>query len=133
NSIAGFINAVFMPYAQGVQSGSMVGFVKYLGLIAVYVLMMLSLVHACMALIHWLPDRAMLWMGRSVAGLGGSERVESETKGGMERFGNQAFNAGMKGISAAENKAAEEPGKRSTGPANPPSPAAKTFSNKETM
>lgn len=134
NSIAGFINAVFMPYAQGVQSGSMVGFVKYLGLIAVYVLMMLSLVHACMALIHWLPDRAMLWMGRSVAGLGGSERVESETKGGMERFGNQAFNAGMKGITAAENNAALKEGQRTTEPAaNPPSNAAKGYNNRQTL
>ncbi|WP_421193970.1 DotA/TraY family protein [Aeromonas jandaei] len=134
NSVAGFINDSFMPYAQGVQSGSMVGFVKYLGLIAVYVLMMLALVHACMALIHWLPDRAMLWLGRSVAGLGGSERVESETKGGMERFGNQAFNAGMKGITAAENNAALEEGKRTTEPAaNRESRASKGYNNRQTL
>ena len=82
----------------------MVGFVKFIGLIAVYTTMQLSLVHACNALIHLLPDRAMMWLGRSIAGLGGSERVESETKSAMQSFSGQAYTAGMNAIRTNDAK-----------------------------
>ena len=99
NAIAGMINNIFMPYMQAMTAGSLTGIVKMIGFVAVYTTLMISVVHACNALIHLLPDRVMIYLGRSIAGLGGSERVESETKAGMDRFGAGAYAAGRSGQS----------------------------------
>lgn len=100
NAMAGVVNDTFMPMVAGAQSGSVVGIVKFVGIVSVYVLLMMGLTHACFALVHWLPDRVMLWLGRSVAGLGGSERIEGEVRSGMSTVGS---NLQTTGLSAARD------------------------------
>jgi hypothetical protein len=100
NAMAGFVNSMFMPLVAGAQAGSVVGMTKYVGIVAVYVLLMMGLTHACFALVHWLPDRVMVWLGRSIAGLGGSERIEGEVRGGMSTVGH---NLQTTGLSAARD------------------------------
>jgi conjugal transfer/type IV secretion protein DotA/TraY len=50
NAMAGFVNSMFMPLVAGAQAGSVVGMTKYVGIVAVYVLLMMGLTHACFAL-----------------------------------------------------------------------------------
>ncbi|HDO1311723.1 DotA/TraY family protein [Aeromonas veronii] len=100
NAMTGVVNDTFMPMVAGAQSGSVVGIVKFVGIVSVYVLLMMGLTHACFALVHWLPDRVMLWLGRSVAGLGGSERIKGEVRSGMSTVGS---NLQTTGLSAARD------------------------------
>lgn len=110
NSMAGFVNDVFMPMVAGAQAGSVVGITKYVGIVAVYVLLMMGLTHACFALVHWLPDRVMLWLGRSVAGLGGSERIEGEVRGGMSTVGRNLQTTGLSAAGDIAKKAQADSG-----------------------
>lgn len=130
NAMAGVVNDTFMPMVAGAQSGSVVGIVKFVGIVSVYVLLMMGLTHACFALVHWLPDRVMLWLGRSVAGLGGSERIEGEVRGGMSTVGQ---NLQTTGLSAArdvskQNKTSDGAHESQQQGAKPPS-----FTNRETL
>lgn len=130
NAMAGVVNDTFMPMVAGAQSGSVVGIVKFVGIVSVYVLLMMGLTHACFALVHWLPDRVMLWLGRSVAGLGGSERIEGEVRGGMSTVGQ---NLQTTGLSAArdvskQNKTRDGAQESQQQGARPPS-----FTNRETL
>lgn len=130
NAMAGVVNDTFMPMVAGAQSGSVVGIVKFVGIVSVYVLLMMGLTHACFALVHWLPDRVMLWLGRSVAGLGGSERIEGEVRGGMSTVGQ---NLQTTGLSAArdvskQNKTSDGAQESQQQGARPPS-----FTNRETL
>ena len=119
NTIAGYINAVFMPYTQAMQSGSLFGLFKYLGAVAIYVSLQLSVVHSCNALMFLLPDRAMLWLGRSIAGLGGAERVESEVKGNMDRFSKGSHDIGLMGIAKGGEKGREQKTRQEIGGGGP--------------
>lgn len=130
NAMAGVVNDTFMPMVAGAQSGSVVGIVKFVGIVSVYVLLMMGLTHACFALVHWLPDRVMLWLGRSVAGLGGSERIEGEVRGGMSTVGQ---NLQTTGLSAArdvskQNRTRDGAQESQQQGARPPS-----FTNRETL
>lgn len=104
NAMSGVVNDMFMPMVAGAQSGSVVGIVKFVGIVSVYVLLMMGLTHACFALVHWLPDRVMLWLGRSVAGLGGSERIEGEVRGGMSTVGNKLQTTGLSAAGDIDKK-----------------------------
>lgn len=110
NAMAGVVNDTFMPMVAGAQSGSVVGIVKFVGIVSVYVLLMMGLTHACFALVHWLPDRVMLWLGRSVAGLGGSERIEGEVRGGMSTVGRNLQTTGLSAAGDIAKKAQADNG-----------------------
>ncbi len=130
NAMAGVVNDTFMPMVAGAQSGSVVGIVKFVGIVSVYVLLMMGLTHACFALVHWLPDRVMLWLGRSVAGLGGSERIEGEVRGGMSTVGNKLQTTGLSAARDVSKQSQADGGNRESngGSIKPPS-----FTNKHTM
>jgi len=130
NAMAGVVNDTFMPMVAGAQSGSVVGIVKFVGTVSVYVLLMMGLTHACFALVHWLPDRVMLWLGRSVAGLGGSERIEGEVRGGMSTVGQNLQTTGLSAVRdvSKQNKTRDGAQESQQQGARPPS-----FTNRETL
>lgn len=130
NAMAGVVNDMFMPMVAGAQSGSVVGIVKFIGIVSVYVLLMMGLTHACFALVHWLPDRVMLWLGRSVAGLGGSERIEGEVRGGMSTVGRNLQTTALSAAGDIDKKAQADNGAKKSQEQSitPPS-----FTNKHTM
>lgn len=130
NAMAGVVNDTFMPMVAGAQSGSVVGIVKFVGIVSVYVLLMMGLTHACFALVHWLPDRVMLWLGRSIAGLGGSERIEGEVRGGMSAVGNKLQTTGLSAARDVSKQSQADGGNRESHGESikPPS-----FTNKHTM
>ena len=130
NAMAGVVNDTFMPMVAGAQSGSVVGIVKFVGIVSVYVLLMMGLTHACFALVHWLPDRVMLWLGRSVAGLGGSERIEGEVRGGMSTVGNKLQTTGLSAARDVSKQSQAAGGNRESHGESIKPPA---FTNKHTM
>lgn len=107
DTIMGFVNEIFMPYIRGAQNGSVVGLVKYIGIVTAYVMLAMSIMNNCFSMVHLLPDRVMLYMGRSIAGLGGSERVESEMKAGVSTAGGQIQTAGVSAIKSSAERTAQ--------------------------
>ena len=61
--IVGYINAAFMSVVSGIQADSMTGIVSFIAYVAIYVVMMTTVVHIVFSLIHWVPDNILRWIG----------------------------------------------------------------------
>jgi hypothetical protein len=46
----------------------MTGIVSFLAYVAIYVIMMTTILHTVFSLIHWLPDNVPRWIGAAVSG-----------------------------------------------------------------
>ena len=77
--ITGLINAGFMTVVAGVQADSTTGIVSFLAFIAIYAMIMTTVVHLVFSLIHWIPDNILRWIGHAAGGLPGAERGGEES------------------------------------------------------
>lgn len=66
--ITGLVNAGFMSAVSGVQADSVTGVASFLGYVAVYVIIMTTVLHTVFSLIHWIPDNVPRWIGAHVSG-----------------------------------------------------------------
>lgn len=66
--ITGFVNAGFMSAVSGVQADSTTGIVSFFAYVAIYVIMMTTVLHTVFSLIHWIPDNVPRWIGANVSG-----------------------------------------------------------------
>lgn len=74
--IVGYINAAFMSVVAGIQADSMTGIVSFIAYVAIYVVMMTTVVHIVFSLIHWVPDNILRWIGNgSTGGIADAERT----------------------------------------------------------
>lgn len=71
--ITGIVNVMFMTVVSGIQADSLTGIVSFVAFVAIYVILMTSVVHIVFSLIHWIPDNILRWLGSHAAGLGGAE------------------------------------------------------------
>lgn len=71
--ITGYINTAFMTVVAGVQADSMTGVVSFFAFVAIYVILMTTVVHIVFSLIHWIPDNVLRWLGNAVGGIHGAE------------------------------------------------------------
>ncbi|HGP1324293.1 TPA: DotA/TraY family protein [Pseudomonas aeruginosa] len=74
--LVGYINAAFMSVVAGIQADSMTGIVSFIAYVAIYVVMMTTVVHLVFSLIHWVPDNILRWIGNgSTGGIADAERT----------------------------------------------------------
>lgn len=66
--ITGLVNAGFMSAVSGVQADSTTGLVSFLAYVAIYVIIMTTVLHTVFSLIHWIPDNVPRWIGAHVSG-----------------------------------------------------------------
>lgn len=66
--ITGLVNASFMSAVSGVQADSTTGLVSFIAYVAIYVLIMTTVLHTVFSLIHWIPDNVPRWIGGHVSG-----------------------------------------------------------------
>lgn len=66
--ITGLVNAAFMSAVSGVQADSTTGIVSFFAYVAIYVIMMTTVLHTVFSLIHWIPDNVPRWIGAQVSG-----------------------------------------------------------------
>lgn len=66
--VTGLVNAGFMSAVSGVQADSTTGLVSFLAYVAIYVIMMTTVLHTVFSLIHWIPDNVPRWIGAHVSG-----------------------------------------------------------------
>jgi conjugal transfer/type IV secretion protein DotA/TraY len=66
--ITGLVNAGFMSAVSGVQADSTTGLVSFIAYVAIYVIMMTTVLHTVFSLIHWIPDNVPRWIGAHVSG-----------------------------------------------------------------
>lgn len=78
--IAHFVNAGFMLAVKGSMHDSANGLGAFVAYTVIYVIIMTTVLHSVFALIHWIPDNTMRWMGNAVGmgGVGDSEGRESQ-------------------------------------------------------
>jgi conjugal transfer/type IV secretion protein DotA/TraY len=73
--VTGICNIMFMTVVSGVQADSLTGIVSFVAFVAIYVVLMTTVVHIVFSLIHWIPDNILRWLGSHAGGLGNAERV----------------------------------------------------------
>ncbi|MBP8275910.1 MAG: DotA/TraY family protein [Propionivibrio sp.] len=66
--VTGLVNAGFMSAVSGIQADSTTGLVSFLAYVAIYVIMMTTVLHTVFSLIHWIPDNVPRWIGGHVGG-----------------------------------------------------------------
>jgi len=66
--VTGLVNAAFMSAVSGIQADSVTGVASFIGYVAVYVIMMTTILHTVFSLIHWIPDNVPRWIGAHVSG-----------------------------------------------------------------
>ncbi len=66
--VTGLVNAGFMSAVSGVQADSTTGLVSFFAYVAIYVIMMTTVLHTVFSLIHWIPDNVPRWIGAHVSG-----------------------------------------------------------------
>ncbi|MFK1550112.1 DotA/TraY family protein [Pseudomonas aeruginosa] len=66
--LVGYINAAFMSVVAGIQADSVTGIVSFIAYVAIYVVMMTTVVHLVFSLVHWIPDNILRWIGNGSTG-----------------------------------------------------------------
>jgi hypothetical protein len=108
--LAGIVNVAFMTVVAGIQVSSTTGIVSFIAYVAIYVSIMMTVVHTAFSLIHWIPDNILRWIGGR-----GDAMVNAERQGGESH---QVFAAGIsrgeKAIHAATHRSKEVPNNNPT-------------------
>jgi conjugal transfer/type IV secretion protein DotA/TraY len=71
--VVGLINVAYMTVVAGVQADSMTGIVSFFAYVAIYVIVMTTVVHIVFSLIHWIPDNILRWVGAHAGGIASAE------------------------------------------------------------
>lgn len=66
--ITGLVNAGFMSAISGVQADSTTGLVSFFAYVAIYAIMMTTVLHTVFSLIHYIPDNVPRWIGVHASG-----------------------------------------------------------------
>lgn len=76
--VVGLINVAFMTVVAGVQADSMTGIVSFAAYVAIYVIVMTTVVHIVFSLIHWIPDNILRWLGAQAGGISSAEHAGNQ-------------------------------------------------------
>lgn len=71
--VVGLINVSFMTVVAGVQADSLTGIVSFIAYVAIYAIIMTTVVHIVFSLIHWIPDNILRWLGAHAGGINSAE------------------------------------------------------------
>lgn len=91
--ITKMINTAFMSVVSGIQMGSVTGPIMFLGFVAVYVSISLTVVHLCYSLIHWIPDNVLRWINAASSALHSAENTGNQIGHDFKHSAGQAVNA----------------------------------------
>lgn len=99
--LSGLVNTGFMTAVAGVQADSMTGLVSFLAYVAIYTIMMTTILHIIFSLIHWLPDHVPKWIGGAIGG--GPASPDQKEREGAHVFGG-AINTAKSGAGGQKHR-----------------------------
>lgn len=102
--ITGLVNAGFMSAVSGVQADSTTGIVSFFAYVAIYVVMMTTVLHTVFSLIHWIPDNVPRWIGAQVSGGPASPDQKEKEAGHVFAAGVVQASHGAKGGGGSPKK-----------------------------
>lgn len=78
--VTGYINIAFMTAVQGAEHNSFSFLAAFIAYVVIYVLIMTGVIHSIFAMVNWLPDNVLRWIGGAlnVHGIGDNESKEAE-------------------------------------------------------
>ena len=80
NPVAHYVNGGFMMAVSGAMHDSANGLGALVAYSVIYVIIMTTVLHAVFALINWVPDTVMRWMGSAVGMHGVADREDHESQ-----------------------------------------------------
>ncbi|MGX9960652.1 DotA/TraY family protein [Xanthomonas euvesicatoria] len=109
--VAHFVNAGFMLAVKGSMHDSANGLGAFAAYTVIYAIVMTTVIHAVFALIHWIPDNTMRWIGNAVgmSGVGDSEGRESQHVFAGAASHTRGLHGGMGGRSGPSGRGAGAP------------------------
>lgn len=116
--ITGIVNVMFMTVISGVQADSLTGIVSFVAFVAIYVILMTSVVHIVFSLIHWIPDNILRWLGSHAGGLGGAENTGDQGHDVLVGGVREVKHGAAGGLGGGRHKKPESEPTPSAGPSN---------------
>jgi len=123
--IVGFINVGFMSVVAGIQADSMTGIVSFVAYVAIYVIVMTTVVHIVFSLIHWVPDNIIRWIGHAAGGIGDAQRTGDSGHDVFIGGVREAKHGASGGLGGGGHKSQGPEGSGAPGPSSSNSPSNK--------
>ncbi|QHD04547.1 DotA/TraY family protein [Pseudomonas sp. R76] len=123
--IVGFINVGFMSVVAGIQADSMTGIVSFVAYVAIYVIVMTTVVHIVFSLIHWVPDNIIRWIGHAAGGIGDAQSTGDSGHDVFIGGVREAKHGASGGLGGSGHKSLGPEGSGTPGPSGSNSPSNK--------
>lgn len=123
--IVGFINVGFMSVVAGIQADSMTGIVSFVAYVAIYVIVMTTVVHIVFSLIHWVPDNIIRWIGHAAGGIGDAQSTGDSGHDVFIGGVREAKHGASGGLGGGGHKSLGPEGSSTPGPSGSKSPSNK--------
>ncbi|CAB3805372.1 hypothetical protein LMG28614_06193 [Paraburkholderia ultramafica] len=108
--ITGFVNLTYMTAVSGAEHNSFTGLVGFMAYVAIYALIMTTVIHSVFALTNWVPDNVLRWVGGRLAAEGIADREPGEAGHRFE----DGVKTARQGIGQGAGRAAAEAAKLDT-------------------
>ncbi|MBR8029900.1 DotA/TraY family protein [Burkholderia cenocepacia] len=102
--ITGFVNLTYMTAVSSAEHNSFTGLVGFMAYVAIYALIMTTVIHSVFALTNWVPDNVLRWIGGRLTAEGVADREPGEA---AHRF-EDGVKTARQGIGQGAGRAAAE-------------------------
>ncbi|MCA7889711.1 DotA/TraY family protein [Burkholderia contaminans] len=96
--ISEFVNLSYATAVAGAQHNSLTGLVSFIAYVAIYAIIMTTVMHGVFTLTNWVPDNVLRWIGGRLGADGIADREPGEAAGRFEggvRAAQQGFTSGL--------------------------------------
>ncbi|WP_069357865.1 DotA/TraY family protein [Burkholderia cenocepacia] len=96
--ISEFVNLSYATAVAGAQHNSLTGIVSFIAYVAIYAIIMTTVMHGVFTLTNWVPDNVLRWIGGRLGADGVADREPGEAEGRFEggvRTAQQGFTSGL--------------------------------------
>ncbi|HDR9133910.1 TPA: DotA/TraY family protein, partial [Burkholderia vietnamiensis] len=98
--ISEFVNLSYATAVAGAQHNSLTGLVSFIAYVAIYAIIMTTVMHGVFTLTNWVPDNVLRWIGGRLGADGVADRESGEAAGRFEggvRNAQHGFTSGLAG------------------------------------
>ncbi|RQR11266.1 DotA/TraY family protein [Burkholderia stagnalis] len=115
--ISEFVNLSYATAVAGAEHNSLTGIIGFIAYVAIYAIIMTTVMHGVFTLTNWVPDNVLRWIGGRLGADGVADREPGEAAGRFEggvRTAKEGFRGGLAGGQDAPPTGPGGPGQGAT-------------------
>jgi hypothetical protein len=101
--ISEFVNLSYATAVAGAEHNSLTGIVGFIAYVAIYAIIMTTVMHGVFTLTNWVPDNVLRWIGGRLGADGVADREPGEAAGRFEGGSKNAVQGAMAGLGKENN------------------------------